>query len=74
MAYACKTSSAKKIVGVVPYMPYSRQCKRYKQSLNFEFPRTFSLLLIPSYPKMKSAGQILRNKLSENHATFEQQI
>jgi len=27
MAYACKTSSAKKIVGVVPYMPYSRQCK-----------------------------------------------
>ena len=74
MAYACKTSSAKKIVGVVPYMPYSRQCKRYKQSLNFEFPRTFSLLLIPSYPKMKSAGQILRNKLSENHATFDLQI
>ena len=74
MAYACKTSSAKKIVGVVPYMPYSRQCKRYKQSLNFEFPRTFSLLLIPSYPKMKSAGQILRNKLSENHATSDLQI
>jgi len=27
MAYACKTSNAKKIVGVLPYMPYSRQCK-----------------------------------------------
>lgn len=32
MAYACKTSNAKKIVGVLPYMPYSRQCKRYKQA------------------------------------------
>lgn len=28
MAYACKTSSAKKIVGVIPYLPYSKQCKR----------------------------------------------
>jgi len=26
LAYACKTSSAKKIVGVVPYLPYSKQC------------------------------------------------
>lgn len=73
MAYACKTSSAKKIVGVVPYMPYSRQCKRYKQSLNFEFPRTFSLLLIPSYPKMKSAGQRAFN-CWKNHATSDLQI
>ena len=73
MAYACKTSSAKKIVGVVPYMPYSRQCKRYKQSLNFEFPRTFSLLLIPSYPKMKSAGQSAFN-CWKNQATSDLQI
>lgn len=27
MAYACKTSSAKSIVGVIPYLPYSKQCK-----------------------------------------------
>lgn len=26
MAYACKTSSAKSIVGVIPYLPYSKQC------------------------------------------------
>ena len=27
MSYACKTSSAGKIVGVIPFLPYSRQCK-----------------------------------------------
>jgi len=27
MAYACQTSSAQKIVGVIPYLPYSKQCK-----------------------------------------------
>lgn len=27
MSYACKTSSAKKVVGVIPYLPYSKQCK-----------------------------------------------
>lgn len=27
MAYACKTSSAKNIVGVIPYLPYCKQCK-----------------------------------------------
>lgn len=27
MAYACKTSTARKVVGVIPYIPYSRQCK-----------------------------------------------
>jgi phosphoribosylpyrophosphate synthetase len=27
LAYACKTSSAKKIVGVIPYLPYSKQCE-----------------------------------------------
>lgn len=27
MAYACKTSSARSIVGVIPYLPYSKQCK-----------------------------------------------
>lgn len=26
MAYTCKTSSAKSIVGVIPYLPYSKQC------------------------------------------------
>ena len=25
--YACKTSSARKIIGVVPYLPYSKQSK-----------------------------------------------
>ncbi|XP_065898569.1 phosphoribosyl pyrophosphate synthase-associated protein 1-like isoform X2 [Dysidea avara] len=27
LAYACKTSSARRIVGVLPYLPYSRQSK-----------------------------------------------
>jgi len=27
MAYAFKTSSARRIIGVVPYLPYSKQCK-----------------------------------------------
>lgn len=31
IAYACKTSSAKSIVGVMPYLPYSKQCKMRKR-------------------------------------------
>lgn len=31
MAYACKTASARKIVGVIPYMPYSKQSKMRKR-------------------------------------------
>ena len=31
MAYACKTSSAKRIIGVIPYLPYSKQCKMRKR-------------------------------------------
>ncbi|XP_074598597.1 phosphoribosyl pyrophosphate synthase-associated protein 2 [Brevipalpus obovatus] len=31
MAYACKTSSANKIVGVIPYLPYSKQCRMRKR-------------------------------------------
>ncbi|XP_059469927.1 phosphoribosyl pyrophosphate synthase-associated protein 2 [Neocloeon triangulifer] len=31
MAYACKTSSANNIVGVIPYLPYSKQCKMRKR-------------------------------------------
>lgn len=31
MAYACKTSSARKVVGVIPYMPYSKQSKMRKR-------------------------------------------
>ena len=31
MAYTCKTSSAKNIVGVVPYLPYSKQSKMRKR-------------------------------------------
>ncbi len=26
--YACKTSTARNIVGVIPYLPYSKQCRR----------------------------------------------
>ena len=29
--YACKTNSARKIVAVLPYLPYSRQCKMRKR-------------------------------------------
>jgi phosphoribosylpyrophosphate synthetase len=32
LAYACKTSSARNIVGVIPYLPYSKQCK---SAMNF---------------------------------------
>jgi len=31
MAYACKTSSSRKIVGVLPYLPYSKQSKMRKR-------------------------------------------
>lgn len=31
LAYACKTSSARSIVGVIPYLPYSKQCKMRKR-------------------------------------------
>lgn len=31
MAYACKTSCARKIVGVIPYLPYSKQSKMRKR-------------------------------------------
>lgn len=31
LAYACKTSSAKNIVGVVPYLPYGKQSKMRKR-------------------------------------------
>ena len=31
LAYACKTASARKIVGVVPYLPYSKQSKMRKR-------------------------------------------
>ncbi|CAG2245454.1 phosphoribosyl pyrophosphate synthase-associated protein 1-like [Mytilus galloprovincialis] len=31
MAYACKTSCSRNIIGVVPYMPYSKQCKMRKR-------------------------------------------
>ncbi|XP_039261338.1 phosphoribosyl pyrophosphate synthase-associated protein 2-like [Styela clava] len=31
MAYACKTSCAHRIIGVVPYLPYSKQCKMRKR-------------------------------------------
>jgi ribose-phosphate pyrophosphokinase len=31
LAYACKTSSSRKIVGVIPYLPYSKQCKMRKR-------------------------------------------
>ena len=31
IAYACKTSCARNIVGVIPYMPYSKQSKMRKR-------------------------------------------
>jgi len=31
MAYAFKTSSARKIIAVVPYLPYSKQSKMRKR-------------------------------------------
>ncbi len=26
-AYACKTSTARNVIGVIPYLPYSKQCQ-----------------------------------------------
>ncbi|XP_063724038.1 phosphoribosyl pyrophosphate synthase-associated protein 2-like isoform X2 [Symsagittifera roscoffensis] len=31
LAHSCKTSSAQRIVGVVPYLPYSKQCRMRKR-------------------------------------------
>jgi phosphoribosylpyrophosphate synthetase len=31
MAYACKTSAAKNIIGVIPYLPYVKQSKMRKR-------------------------------------------
>lgn len=31
MVYACKTSCAKSVTGVIPYFPYSKQCKMRKR-------------------------------------------
>ncbi|MGH0151498.1 UNVERIFIED_CONTAM: hypothetical protein FKN15_052685 [Acipenser sinensis] len=31
MVYACKTSCARSIIGVIPYFPYSKQCKMRKR-------------------------------------------
>jgi len=31
LGYACKTASAHSIIGVLPYLPYSRQCKMRKR-------------------------------------------
>ena len=31
MAYACRTSSARNIVGVIPYLPYCKQSKMRKR-------------------------------------------
>jgi len=31
MAYAFKTSSARRIIGVIPYLPYSKQSKMRKR-------------------------------------------
>ena len=31
MCYACKTSCARNIIGVIPYLPYSKQSKMRKR-------------------------------------------
>lgn len=31
LAYACKTACARKIIAVIPYLPYSTQTKRRKR-------------------------------------------
>ena len=31
LAYACRTSSSRNIVGVIPYLPYSKQSKMRKR-------------------------------------------
>uniref|UniRef100_A0A8C6H4R8 Phosphoribosyl pyrophosphate synthase-associated protein 2 n=1 Tax=Mus spicilegus TaxID=10103 RepID=A0A8C6H4R8_MUSSI len=38
MVYACKTSCAKSIIGVIPYFPYSKKCKMKKKGGFFNIP------------------------------------
>ena len=44
MAYACKTSTARRVVGVIPYLPYSQQCKMC--AMVFVFPLIFFLFSV----------------------------
>lgn len=32
LAYACKTSMAKTITVIMPYLPYSKQCRMFRRS------------------------------------------
>lgn len=32
LIYACKTSMAKTITVILPYMPYSKQCRMFRRS------------------------------------------
>lgn len=55
MAYACKTSSAKSIVAVIPYLPYSKQC---------EYPSSYHYLSVASQVLIKNQGYfVLKNSL-----------
>uniref|UniRef100_A0A671S1B3 Phosphoribosyl pyrophosphate synthase-associated protein 1 n=1 Tax=Sinocyclocheilus anshuiensis TaxID=1608454 RepID=A0A671S1B3_9TELE len=44
MAYALKTSCAKNIIGVIPYFPYSKQCKMRKRGSIVVFSAAFNNL------------------------------
>ncbi|KAJ8319252.1 hypothetical protein KUTeg_004343 [Tegillarca granosa] len=55
IAYACKTSCARNIVGVIPYMPYSKQSKMRKRGS-----------IIPDY---RNAIIVARNPNSVRRAT-----
>ncbi|KAK7827424.1 hypothetical protein U0070_026630, partial [Myodes glareolus] len=43
MVYACKTSCAKSIIGVIPYFPYSKQCKMRKRGSIKEIQGFFNI-------------------------------
>ena len=48
MCYACKTSSCKNVIGVVPYIPYSKQTKMKRRgniSLKLIFNSSTGLII-----------------------------
>lgn len=65
MAYACKTSSAKSIVGVIPYLPYSKQCKQNIYYLNIIIYNVQYLIYLLFSGKMRKRGSIVSKLLAK---------
>uniref|UniRef100_A0A2K5S813 Phosphoribosyl pyrophosphate synthase-associated protein 2 n=1 Tax=Cebus imitator TaxID=2715852 RepID=A0A2K5S813_CEBIM len=59
MVYACKTSCAKSIIGVIPYFPYSKQCKMRKRgSIVSKLLASMMCKADPRLQKCSNRGQV----------------